>query len=155
MVHLGWSTDADGQVLPELQVQAIDTKGLSYFLEARVRFGSTDVEWTTAIEAADPLELLLLGAEVSEKALFSEAQTLYTSDYLVQVVVVDSISGVEVRRLTAPPLRLVWPDGGEVLVLDRSMAAALAPQGVYDEATRASLYHPSDDDVVVEYGYHE
>ena len=122
-----------GEPTTEVAARVADRIGVQYQLEVRLHFGGTDLTWSQGPYVLDPLEDSLIAVEIPAEAYFSPSQETYVSDLVVRLVAVDQPSGETVERMSAPRLRVVWPDGEQPLLLDSEMADALASNGKFGD----------------------
>ena len=146
-----WAYVGD-EPLSRLLVRAADRSDVVYWLEGRVHFDGQDVLWSQGPYLIDPLEEVEIDVEIPDEAWISSEQADYASNLAVRLIALDDISEVSMERLSAAPLRLLWPDGATMLLMDTELAELLAPGGVYAYGAAASIPRLEEEGVVLEYG---
>lgn len=146
-----WELDELGEWLVDLDVRAASRPGVEYWVEGRVHFWSLDYTWVDGPWFADPLDTFSVGLEIPAAAYMHAAQADYLSDLVVRLVLVDTETGNELSRKSAPLARLVFDAAaGGALVMDDAWAAVVAPQRAYSDAAQAALSEalPAEDEGV-------
>lgn len=146
-----WIYEGDN-LTNQLEIRAADRTDTVFWLEGRIHFKSEDVFWEQGPYLIDALEEVQIEVDIPEEALFSADQADYISDMRVHLVSVNSVTEKTMERSSAPHLRVLWPDGASVQLLDAEMAELIAPGGVYLYGSAYSTTRVEEEGYVYEYG---